>query len=142
MLSSMRDQAMRPEPASDKQLGYLCGLLKTRGVRDCDRRPLIDAVYPQGITKLEASAEIEQLKYLNGLPARWIHAYVRQLRRRHTISFDTVMEHLKAAFDGATQPAGLSRLQQQELIEWLCNPKRPLPCDPISEAACSTRRPS
>lgn len=127
---------MTPDPASEKQLRYLGGLLKRRGVRDGDRRPLIEVVYPQGITKQEASAEIEQLKYLNGLPARWIHAYVRQLRRRHAVSFEVLVEHLQVAFDGATQPAGLSRLQQQELIEWLCNPARPSPFDPIDQRAC------
>lgn len=124
---------MAPEPASDKQLRYLSRLLNTRGVRDSDCRPLIDAVYPQGVTKREASAEIEQLKFMNGLPARWIHAYVRQLRRRYAIAFDVLLEHLKVAFDGATQPAGLSRLQQQDLIAWLCNPQRPSPSDRSQE---------
>ncbi len=133
---------MTPESASEKQIGYLCGLLKTRGVRKGDRRVLVDVVYPQGITKREASDEIEQLKYMNSLPARWIHAYVRQLRRRHAVPFDVVMEHLKVAFDGATQPAGLSRLQQQELIEWLCNPNRPSPSDPIDEAVSPIRHQS
>jgi hypothetical protein len=112
---------MALEPASEKQRHYLCNLLKARGVRDGDCQPLIGALFPQGLTKCEASAEIEQMKYLNGLPARWIHAYVRQLRRRHAISVDVLMEYLKVAFDGATQPAGLSRLQQQELIAWLCH---------------------
>jgi hypothetical protein len=79
-------------------------------------------VRPQGLSRREASAEIEQLKYMNGLPARWIHTYVRQLRRRHAISVEVLMAHLQAAFDGATKPAGLSRLQQQELIEWLRQP--------------------
>jgi hypothetical protein len=116
---------MTLEPASEKQRHYLRELLKARGVRDGDCQPLIGVVFPQGLTKREASAEIEQMKYLNGLPARWIHAYVRQLRRRHAISVDVLMEHLKVAFDGATQPAGLSRLQQQELIAWLCHRDRP-----------------
>ena len=120
---------MTPEPASGKQLHYLSRLLTIRGIRDGDCRSLIEAVYPTGLTKREASDEIDQLKYLNGLPARWIHAYVRQLRRRHAISFEILMAHLKVAFDGATQPAGLSRLQQQELLEWLRNPNRQLPCD-------------
>ena len=71
---------MAPEPASEKQRHYLCGLLKARGVQDGDCQSLISAVFPQGLTKREASAEIEQMKYMNGLPARWIHAYVRQLR--------------------------------------------------------------
>lgn len=120
---------MAPEPASEKQLDYLRKLLKVRGVRDDDSRPLIRVVYPQGPTKGEASAEIEQMKDMNGLPARWIHAYVRELRRRPAVSFDVLVEHLKVAFDGATQPAGLSRLQQQKLIEWLCNGDRALQVD-------------
>lgn len=115
---------MVPEPASERQRHYLCGLLKARGVREGDCQSLISAVFPQGLTKREASAEIDQMKYLNGLPARWIHAYVRQLRKRHAIPVDVVLAHLQVAFDGATQPAGLSRLQQQELIEWLCHRER------------------
>lgn len=136
----MSDPSMTPEPASDKQLGYLCGLLKTRGVRDGDRQALIALVYLQGITKGEASAEIEQLKYFNALPARWIRAYVRQLRRRYAISFDVLVDHLQVAFDGATQPAGLSRLQQQKLIAWLCNPNRFDASAPRNEAVCASRR--
>jgi hypothetical protein len=115
---------MAPEPASEKQRHYLCGLLKARGVRDGDCQSLISAVFPQGLTKREVSAEIEQMKYLNGLPARWILAYVRQLRQRHAIPVDVLLERLQVAFGGATQPAGLSRLQQQDLIEWLCHPDR------------------
>ena len=115
---------MVPELASEKQRHYLCGLLKARGVRDGDRQPLIGAVFPQGLTKGEASAEIDQMKYMNGLPARWIHAYVRQLRKRHAIPIDALLEHLQVAFGGATQPAGLSRLHQQELIAWLCHRDR------------------
>jgi hypothetical protein len=115
---------MAPEPASEKQRHYLCGLLKARGVRDGDCQSLISAVFPQGLTKREVSAEIEQMKYLNGLPARWIHAYVRQLRQRHAIPVDVLLERLQVAFGGAMQPAGLSRLQQQDLIEWLCHPDR------------------
>ncbi|ETW95956.1 MAG: hypothetical protein ETSY1_28490 [Candidatus Entotheonella factor] len=133
---------MTPEPASEKQLDYLEGLLKRRGVRDGDRQALIGLVYPQGITKPEASAEIEQLKYFNGLPARWIHAYVRQLRRRHSISFAVLVEYLQVAFDGAEQPAGLSRWQQQELIAWLCNPNRSEASAPRAEPICASRRPS
>ena len=72
---------MESEPASEKQRHYLRSLLHTRGVRDGDCQPLIEAVYPNGLTKREASEEIEKLKYLNGLPARWIHACVRQLRQ-------------------------------------------------------------
>ena len=98
---------MAPEPASEKQRHYLCGLLKARGVQDGDYQSLISAVFPQGLTKREASAEIEQMKYMNGLPARWIHAYVRQLRKRHGIPVATLLEHLQVTFDGATQPAGL-----------------------------------
>ncbi len=115
---------MVPDSASEKQLHYLRRLLKARGVRDGDDRGLIAAVYPQGLSKGEASAEIEQMKYLNGLPARWINAYVRQLRRRHAVAIEVLLEHLKIAFDGTSKPAGLSRLQQQELIAWLCNPNR------------------
>ena len=121
---------MVPEPASEKQRHYLRGLLKVRGVRDEDCQSLMSAVFPQGLTKREASAEIDQMKYMNGLPARWIHAYVRQLRQRHAIAVDVVLEHLKVAFDGATRPAGLSRLQQQDLIAWLCHGDRPSPSDP------------
>jgi len=115
---------MAPEPASEKQRDYLCGLLKARGVREGDCPSLIRAVFPQGLTKREASAEIDQMKYLNGLPARWIHTYVRQLRKRHAVPIDALLEHLQTAFGGATQPAGLSRLQQQDLIAWLCHPDR------------------
>ena len=113
---------MTLEPASEKQVGYLCALLQARGVQADDCRPLISAVYPQGLSKREASAEIEQLKYMNGLPARWIHTYVRQLRRRYAISVEALMAYLQATFDGAVKPAGLSRLQQQELLEWLRKP--------------------
>ena len=115
---------MAPEPASEKQLHYLQGLLKARGVRDGDCQLLIDAVYPQGLRKSQASAEIDKIQYLNGLPALWIHTYVRELRRRHELSVDLLVEHLEVAFDGSTKPAGLSRLQQQELIEWICNRDR------------------
>jgi hypothetical protein len=115
---------MAPEPASEKQRHYLYGLLKARGVQDGDCQSLISAVFPQGLTKREASAEIEQMKYMNGLPARWIHTYVRQLRKRHAIPVDALLEHLQVAFGGATQPAGLSRLHQQELIAWLCHRDR------------------
>jgi hypothetical protein len=31
---------------------------------------------------------------------------------------------LQVAFGGATQPAGLSRLQQHDLIAWLCHRDR------------------
>ena len=113
---------MSPEPASEKQIGYLCTLLQARGVQADDCQRLIDAVYPQGLSKREASAEIEQLKYMNGLPARWIHTYVRQLRRRHAISIEALLAHLQATFNGAAKPAGLSRLQQQELMAWLRKP--------------------
>jgi hypothetical protein len=116
---------MAPEPASAKQRHYLQGLLKARGVREGDCQALIDAVYPHGLSKSQASAEIDKMKYLNGLPARWIHTYVRELRRHHELPVDRIVEHLEVAFDGATQPAGLSRLQQQELIEWICNRDRP-----------------
>ena len=120
---------MAPEPASEKQRHYLCGLLKARGVRQADCQSLMSAVFPQGLTKQEASAEIDQMKYMSGLPARWIHAYVRQLRKRHAISIDALLEHLQVAFSGAAQPAGLSRLQQQDLIAWLCHPDRRTPSD-------------
>ena len=120
---------MAPELASEKQCDYLCGLLKARGVREEDCQSLISVVFPQGLTKREASAEIDQMKYLNGLPARWIHAYVRQLRKRHAIPIDALLAHLQAAFGGATQPAGLSRLQQQDLMAWLCHPDRRSPSD-------------
>jgi hypothetical protein len=120
---------MAPEPASEKQRHYLCGLLKARGVRQADCESLISTVFPQGLTKQEASAEIDQMKYMSGLPARWIHAYVRQLRKRHAIPIAALLEHLQVAFDGATQPAGLSRLQQQELIAWVCHPDRHAPSD-------------
>ena len=83
---------MAPEPASEKQRDYLCGLLKARGVREGDCPSLIRAVFPQGLTKREASAEIDQMKYMNGLPARWIHDYVRQLRKRHAIPVDALLE--------------------------------------------------
>ena len=115
---------MVPERASPKQLHYLSGLLKARGVRAGDCPWLIEVVYPQGLTKHEARDEIDKLKFMNGLPARWIHAYVRQLRLRYAISLGVLLEHLQEAFDGARQPAGLSRLQQQELIQWLCHPDR------------------
>jgi len=115
---------MAPEPASAKQRHYVQGLLNARGVREDDCQALIDAVYPHGLSKSQASAEIDQMKYLNGLPARWIHAYVRQLRQRQGLSVDAVVEYLKVACDGATQPAGLSRLQQQELIAWICHRDR------------------
>ena len=120
---------MAPEPASEKQRHYLCGLLKARGVRQADCQSLIRTVFPQGLTKQEASAEIDQMKYMSGLPARWIHAYVRQLRQRHAIPIDALLKHLQVAFDGATQPAGLSRLQQQDLIAWLYHPDRRTPSD-------------
>jgi hypothetical protein len=120
---------MAPEPASEKQRHYLCGLLKARGVRQEDSPSLILTVFPQGLTKQEASAEIDQTKYMSGLPARWIHAYVRQLRKRHAIPIAALLEHLQVAFDGAMQPAGLSRLQQQDLIAWLCHPDRRTPSD-------------
>ena len=116
---------MAPEPASEKQRHYLCGLLQARGVRQADCQSLMSAVFPQGLTKQEASAEIDQMKYMSGLPARWIHAYVRQLRQRQGLSVEAVIEYLEVACDGATQPAGLSRLQQQELIEWICHQDRP-----------------
>jgi hypothetical protein len=112
------------ELASQKQRHYLCRLLKARGVQEGDCQSLISAAFPQGLTKREASAEIEQIKYMNGLPARWIHAYVRQLRKRHGIPVNAVLEHLQVAYGGATQPAGLSRLQQQDLIAWLCHEDR------------------
>jgi hypothetical protein len=115
---------MEPEPASAKQRHYLQGLLNARGVREGDCQALIDAVYPHGLGKSQASAEIDQLKYLNGLPARWIHAYVRQLRQRQGLSVEAVVEYLEVAYDRATQPAGLSRLQQQELIAWICHRDR------------------
>ena len=121
------EQAMESEPASEKQCHYLRSLLHTRGVRDGDCQPLIEAVYPNGLSKREASEEIEKLKYLNGLPARWIHAYVRQLRQRRGLSVEAVIEYLEVACDGATQPAGLSRLQQQELMAWICHPDRRTP---------------
>jgi hypothetical protein len=120
---------MAPEPASEKQRHYLCGLLKARGVGQADCESLISTVFPQGLTKQDASAEIDQMKYMSGLPARWIHAYVRQLRQRHAIPIDALLKHLQVAFDGATQPAGLSRLQQQDLIAWLCHPDRRTPSD-------------
>jgi len=127
---------MESEPASEKQRHYLRSLLNTRGVRDGDCQPLIEAVYPNGLSKREASEEIEKLKYLNGLPARWIHAYVRQLRQRQGLSVEAVIEYLEVACDGAAQPAGLSRLQQQELIAWICNRDRPS----RSEASPEDRR--
>ena len=73
------------------------------------------------------------MKYMSGLPAKWIHAYVRQLRKRHAIPIDVLLEHLQVAFSGAIQPAGLSRLQQQDLIAWLCHPDRRSPSDRSEE---------
>ena len=61
----------------------------------------IGVVFPQGLTKREASAEIDQMKYLNGLPARWIHAYVRQLRKRQSFTKPSVArrkEVIRAAY--------------------------------------------
>ncbi len=131
VLGHLSSEAREPEPASEKQLQYLLQLLKTRGVREEDHQALIDEVYPHGLTKREASDEIDKLKYLNGLPAQWIHAYVRQLRQRQGLSVDAVMDYLEVACDGATKPAGLSRLQQQELIAWICNSDRCVPAGPV-----------
>ena len=131
VLGHRGSEATEPEPASEKQLQYLRQLLKTRGVRDDDHQALIDGVYPHGLSKREAGDEIDKLKYLNGLPARWIHAYVRQLRQRQGLSVNAVMEYLVMACDGATKPAGLSRLQQQELIAWIGNPDRRTPAAPV-----------
>ncbi len=124
VLSHRGNEPMEPERASEKQLQYLRQLPKARGARDNDHDSLIDRVYPQGLTKHQASDEIDKLKYLNGLPARWIHAYVRQLRQRHGLSVAVIMEYLVATCDGATQPGGLSRWQQQELIEWIATQGR------------------
>ena len=104
--------------ATPKQIGYLCSLLKDRGVADGDKKALIATVMGDDVTKAMATAAIDALKEINGLPVVWINPYVRKLREIHGVSMDTILKHLSVTYD-TDKIAGLTRLQQSEIINWL-----------------------
>ena len=112
------EEAGWTDKISSKQIGFLRGLLAERGVLEGDKTRLIHAVLGEDASREAASGAIEGIKNMNGLPAKWINAYVASLRERGGIEKSLVVDYLREVCN-ADKPAGLTRTQQVELINWL-----------------------
>lgn len=71
------------EMATQKHIGVLLGLLKQYGVRDGDKRELIEFEYPDGLTKDRCKKTIDHIRDEQSLPPIWRTAYIRFLGCQH-----------------------------------------------------------
>lgn len=118
--------------ATSKQIGFLCSLLKDRGVRDGDKKALITVVLGEDITKDIISAQIDSLAILPALTKVWINHYVRVLREIHGVSQDEIKTHLRVEYQ-AENPGWLNKANQLKLIDWLKT-------QPVPEAATESHQ--
>lgn len=128
MSDDMRQRAQNTNPeatvepqvemASDKQISFLLGLLKKVGVRDGDKRELIEIAYPNGMTKQEAHDAIEGLQEGVGMPIAMKRAYPRMLVKKLDLDRQVVANHMDDVY-GHHNPANLSLDSYAQLIDYL-----------------------
>lgn len=103
---------------SEKQESFLLGLLSNHGVQESDKRALIAALFPEGLTSGMASSEIDELKEAPALPRHWINAYTKMLRTRAGIEGSDVQMYIREKF-GEDLASSLAKEEQAELFNWL-----------------------
>lgn len=105
--------------ATPKQVGFLCSLLKDRGVHEGDKKALIAVTLGDPLDKGLVSEQIDSLTKSEILPKLWMNTYVRCLRDIHGVSADSLLVHLESAF-GVNNPGSIETLKNQSaLIKWL-----------------------
>lgn len=124
MSDEMRQRAQpepatpQAEPASDKQVSFLLGLLKKVGVREGDKRELIEFTYPNGMTKEQAHDAIEGIQEGLGMPPTLKRSYVRMVVQKRSLDRQEVGNHMDNAY-GHHNPANLSQTDYDGLIDYL-----------------------
>jgi len=108
----------RGESPNNKQLGLLYGLLKQHGVRDGSKSNLVARIFPDGITKREASDAISLLKEKGQLFGTWINSYITLLVEEEKEDKRQVAAWMKEHF-GTNNPSGITKEQQHELFAWI-----------------------
>ena len=117
------------DPPSKEHLGLLYGKLKACGVRDGDKRKLIEFAYPAGVSKQAVSGMIEDLGNGQTLPS-WLRTpYVRFLVKTHGLDRKVVAEYMDKTFS-LHDPTLLDHEQFLELIDYLV-PKAEAEADDI-----------
>lgn len=119
-----RAEAWKHDPMTDNQRGAILGMLKSKGVRDGDKRELLAVVLGENPTKGSCSEHMDALKASYMLPPAWIGAYIKLLRDRQNLSRDYVANYMQGVAH-VTAPSRLSRAQQLDLIDWLCQVHEP-----------------
>lgn len=111
-------QPPQVEMASEKQVSFLLGLLKKVGVRDGDKRELIELAYPDGMPKAQAHDAIEGLQEGVGMPIPMKRAYVRMLVQKLGLDRQAVANHMDDNY-GHHNPANLSETDYGQLVDYL-----------------------
>lgn len=111
-------QPPQVEMASEKQVSFLLGLLKKVGVRDGDKRELVEFAYPDGMTKQQAHDAIEGLQEGVGMPIPMKRAYVRMLVQKLGLDRQAVANHMDDIY-GHHNPANLSETDYAQLVDYL-----------------------
>lgn len=109
------------EPATSRQRGMLYKCLIDAGVEDGFKRLILSAVYPQDITKDQASADIDaflQEEAEHRLPDPYFMAYLRLLRERHGVEKEALRDFLMD-YTGSDTPLHLEAHMQHDIIAWV-----------------------
>lgn len=92
------EEPAAPEPATEKQLGLIYGLLKQHGIHDGDKRELIEFAHPDGLSKPLATRIIEHVNSEDTLPGYLRKLYIKMLVKRHGHDRQKVAEHMDTTF--------------------------------------------
>jgi hypothetical protein len=104
--------------ASEKQINFIRSLLSEHGTIKGDSLPLIEKVYPEGMSKADASADIEDLRDAERLPDKYLAGYINILRERAKLRHADIYDYMQKYFN-ITKLKDVSREQQDSLIGWL-----------------------
>lgn len=107
-----------PEPASEKQLGLIYGLLKQHGIQDGDKRELIEFAHPDGLSKGLATKIIEHVNSEGTLPGYLRKGYIKMLVKRQGHDRQEVASHMDTTF-GTHDPEKLTEGQFSMLVTHL-----------------------
>jgi hypothetical protein len=107
----------KPQPVTSAQRKYLLGMFASCGVREGDKRELLNRV-AQDLTKQEATHWLDDMKTYERLPDTLMGQYVKMLRSRFSLEQRTVVAFLMDQFD-QDHIEDLDADDQHALIDWL-----------------------
>jgi len=122
------------EEASAKQIGFICSLLKDRGVKDGDKKDLIREAMGEPVLKSAASQWIEHIKERDMLPTVLFTPYVKMLFTKSSVSRAGFVAWMNEHFSTANTDKITDKSSQLKIINWLSSAS-PSGASPSGESA-------